>query len=167
MKPSSEAQPGAYPLGPALDFLRKISVLNHALERVSSRMDRELGVTAQQRLVLRCVGKYPGITAGQLAKVLCVDPGTVSASLRRLVQRRLVERHTDPRDSRRVVLGLTLAGRELDRPMAATVEHAVQQLLDSTSAEDVATTATVLSKLSELLERASAVSGASRERLAL
>lgn len=57
----------AYPLGPALDFMRKVSALNHALERVSSHMERTLGVTAPQRLILRCVGKYPGITAGQLA----------------------------------------------------------------------------------------------------
>ena len=71
-----------YPLGPELDFLRRLWRLSHALERVSSRMKRRLGVTAQQRMILRCVGKYPGLPAGQLAELLHLDPGTISASLR-------------------------------------------------------------------------------------
>lgn len=164
MMPTPEAAPAAYPLGPALDFMRKISALNHALERLSSRMDRDLGVTAQQRLILRCVGKYPGITAGQLANVLHVDPGTVSTSLRRLVERRLVERRHDPRDKRRVVLGLTADGRELDRPTAGTVEQAVQQLLDTTNGDDVERTMSVLAKLSRLLERGCEETAMPRER---
>lgn len=147
-----EEESAAYPLGPALDFIRSVGELNHALERLSSRMERTLGVTAQQRLILRCVGKYPGITAGQLASVLHLDPGTLSASLRRLVERRLVERRADPRDKRRVVLGLTRDGRELDRPTAGTVEHAVQRLLDATSDDDMARTMTVLARLSRFLE---------------
>lgn len=150
-----QEEPSAvYPLGPALDFMRRVSELNHALERLSSRMDRTLGVTAQQRLILRCVGKYPGITAGQLALVLHLDPGTVSTCLRRLAGRRLVERRHDPRDRRRVVLGLTTEGRRLDQPTNGTVEHAVQQLLDDTDAADVAATAKVLAKLSRFLENA-------------
>lgn len=152
MKSVPEDELAAYPLGPALDFMRRIAELNHALERVSSRMDRTLGVTAQQRLILRCVGKYPGITAGQLANILHLDPGTISASLRRLVERRLVERRDDPRDKRRVVLGLTPEGRELDQPTAGTVEHAVQRLLDTTSDDDIAKAMTVLAKLSRCLE---------------
>ncbi|MBS2017479.1 MAG: winged helix-turn-helix transcriptional regulator [Deltaproteobacteria bacterium] len=153
MKSVPEDELAAYPLGPALDFMRRIAELNHALERVSSRMDRTLGVTAQQRLILRCVGKYPGITAGQLATILHLDPGTISASLRRLVERRLVDRRDDPRDKRRVVLGLTPEGRDLDRPTAGTVEDAVQRLLDTTDETDMARAATVLTKLSHLLER--------------
>lgn len=143
-----------YPLGPALDLMRQVSALNHALERLSSRMDRELGITAQQRLVLRCVGKYPGITAGQLAAVLHLDPGTVSASLRRLDDRQLLERRPDPRDRRRITLGLTTAGRDLDRPTAGTVEEAIEQLLREADAEDVATTKAVLARLAGLLEAA-------------
>jgi MarR family transcriptional regulator, organic hydroperoxide resistance regulator len=73
-----------YPLGPALDFLQRLWRLNHALERLSSRMERQLGITAQQRLIIRCIGKYPGVGAGQLAALLHVDPGTVSAALNRL-----------------------------------------------------------------------------------
>lgn len=150
----------AYPLGPALDFLRHVSALNHAMERLSSRMERELGVTAQQRLIIRCAGKYPGITAGQLAVLLHLDPGTVSASLRRLEERSLLERRRDPRDKRRVALGLTPAGRELDRPAEGTAEHAVERLLSMSRDAEVATAKAILAKLSSLLEAVAEPDGA-------
>lgn len=142
-----------YPLGPELDFLRRIWQLNHALERLSSRMDQRLGVTAQQRLLIRCVGKYPGVTAGHLAKLLHVDPGTTSAALHRLEEKGLLERQRDPRDKRRVVLLLTGKGCALDQPSEGTVEDAVEQLLGEVGEADARTTAQVLERLASLLEQ--------------
>lgn len=143
---------GSYPLGPALDFMQRIWQLNHALERLSSRMLKQLGITAQQRLVLRCVGKYPGLTSGQLASLLHVDPGTTSAALNRLEARGLLERRRHPRDQRRSVLGLTAAGRALDQPADGTVEHAVDRLLAGAPAGQLAATHAILERLTALLE---------------
>lgn len=118
-----------FPLNPALDFLQHIWELNHALERTSKHMEQSLGVTAQQRLFVRCLGKYPGMTGSQLATLLHLDRGTVSTALRRLERKGLVSLRRDPRDGRRISLGLTASGRELDRPTPGTVEHAVEQVL--------------------------------------
>lgn len=141
----------SYPLGPALDFLQRLWQLNHALEKVSSRMEKRLGVTAQQRLILRCLGKYPGITAGQLATLLHVDPGTVSAALCRLESKDLLERRRDPRDKRRASLGLTAKGRALDRPAAGTVEDAVERLLQGARADELASMVKIVDQLTGLL----------------
>lgn len=141
----------SYPLGPALDFLQRLWQLNHALEKVSSRMEKRLGVTAQQRLVLRCVGKYPGMTSGQLASLLHVDPGTVSASLSRLESKGLLERRRDPRDKRRASLGLTAKGRALDRPAKGTVEYAVERLLEGARAEELSGMVKIVEHLTSLL----------------
>lgn len=140
-----------YPLGPALDFLQRLWQLNHALEALSSRMQKRIGVTAQQRLMLRCVGKYPGMTAGQLATLLHLDPGTVSAGLSRLELKGLLERRRDPRDQRRAALGLTAAGRALDRPAQGTVEDAVARLIATVDPMDLTTTKTVVANLTALL----------------
>jgi DNA-binding MarR family transcriptional regulator len=121
---SGDEQLTAYPLGSALAFLGRLWRLNHALERLSARMDRSLGVTAQQRFIIRCVGKYPGITAGALARVLHLDPGTVTAALHRLEAKGHVERRRDDRDRRRVTLGLTRAGIDLDRATSGTARRA-------------------------------------------
>ena len=141
-----------YPLGAALDFLRRLWRLNHALERLSSRMDRRLGVTAQQRLVIRCVGKYPGVTAGQLAGLLHIDPGTASATLKRLEEKRMIERRRDPRDKRRVALGLTARGRQIDRPIEGTVEEAADRMLGEITDAEAAGVAMTLERFTSLLE---------------
>jgi DNA-binding MarR family transcriptional regulator len=140
-----------HPLGESLDFLQRLWKLDHALERLSSNMERELGITGPQRFVIRCVGSFPGMTAGQLAQVMHLDPGTVSALLRRLETKKLVSRRRDPRDGRRVCLGLTAQGRRLNRPETRTAEHAVKRLLESAAPGDLARTKKVIAALTDLL----------------
>jgi DNA-binding MarR family transcriptional regulator len=142
------------PLSPALDFLRGLWALNHALERLSSRMTRELGVTAQQRLMIRIVGNERGLTASQLAIVLHLDRGTVSTALKRLEAKGLLSRKRDPRDNRRVVLALTKDGRALNRPAPRTVEHVVQRLLEDVPRREISITGRVMARLSTLVEQA-------------
>lgn len=143
--------PGRAPLGPALDLLRDLSQLNHALERLSIHMERSLGVTAQQRLLIRCIGKYPGIAPGELATLLHVDPGTISASLTRLIARELVQRRTLSTDKRRASLHLTAGGRRIDRPMKGTVENAVLCLVADASSNDITVTKKLIAQLVSLL----------------
>ncbi|OQX67175.1 MAG: hypothetical protein B6A08_16705 [Sorangiineae bacterium NIC37A_2] len=140
-------------LGPALAFLERLWALNHALEQLSGQMAKRLGVTAQQRLIIRCVGKFPGVPAGQLASLLHLDPGTISASLARLEAKGLIERKRDQKDQRRTWLGLTDAGRALDCSTPGTVECAVEALLAGTHVSDIEATARVLSSLRAHLEQ--------------
>ncbi len=140
-------------LGPALAFLERLWALNHALEQLSGQMAKKLGVTAQQRLIIRCVGKFPGVPAGQLASLLHLDPGTISASLARLEAKGLIERKRDQKDQRRTWLGLTDAGRALDCSTPGTVECAVEALLSDTDHADIEATARVLSALRAHLEQ--------------
>lgn len=115
-------------------------------------MKAKLGITAQQRHVLRCLGTTDGITAGALAELMHLDPGTLSAAIRRLALRGLVQRTRDEDDTRRVRLELTKAGRRLDRPTKHTVEDAIERLIAETSAADMAKVSRVLQRLSELLD---------------
>ena len=141
-----------YPLGPALDFLERTWRVNHALQRVSNRMAREFGMTGPQRLVIRCIGQYPGLPASQLATILHLDRGTISVALNRLKQRGLIERRVDPSDRRRVTLDLTAAGHEFDRPRAHTIEAAVEHLLRTVSNDELVVTTRTLTALADALE---------------
>jgi DNA-binding MarR family transcriptional regulator len=141
-------------LDPALDFLRALWRVDHALNRKSKWMSAELGVTAEQRLILRCVGRVPGIAAGRLAALLFLDAGTVSVTIARLAQRRLLERKRDPDDHRRVTLRLTPGGQALVRTTAGTVEAAVVKVLDATTANDLGATRRVLARLGDALDAA-------------
>jgi DNA-binding MarR family transcriptional regulator len=142
-------------LPPTLEFLRRLWQLNHALERRSSHMQQTLGITAQQRMVLRCVGQLAPVPAGTLAEVLHLDPGTLSSTLRRLEERRLLKRTRDAEDSRRILVTLTAAGKRLDVPTPNTVESAVAALLAETPADELAATSRVLARFADLLAHAS------------
>ena len=140
-----------FSLGPSGDFMRKLWELNHALERASRCTEALFGVTGQQRLMIRCVGKYPGMTPSQLAGHFHLDPGTVSIAVDRLEERGLLERRRSPQDRRRVTLGLTAVGRKVDGEVTGIIELAVQKLLGSTGGEDIECARRVLSALVTLL----------------
>src|SRR5262245_24693667 len=102
-------------LGELLDFMRLMWAVDHALHRSSKRMHAAIGVTGSQRLVVRIVGKFPGIGAGQLAQLLHLHPSTLTGVLDRLEARQLIRRGRDPRDGRRALFMLTARGARIDR----------------------------------------------------
>ena len=147
----SAKTPGPLRVRGSMDFLQILWRTSHALERRSRHMEKAIGLTGPQRVVLRFLGRFPGVTAGQLARALHVDPGTLSASVRRLEARGLVERRRAPVDTRRVTLGLTRRGRALDVPHADSVEAVAETLLAATPARDIAATTRVLDRFATLL----------------
>src|SRR5437763_8875474 len=113
------------PLGAVLDFMRLLWAVDHSLQSASKRMESIFGITGPQRLVVRIVGRFPGIAAGRVAEILHVHPSTLTGILRRLETRGVLQRRIDPRDGRRALFGLTAKGRKLDTVKTGTVEQAV------------------------------------------
>lgn len=142
-----------YPLNDDLSFLRELWALNHALERASKRMETRLGVTARQRVIIRILGKHPEISAGNLATLLRIDPGTLSAAVARLEERGLVERRRDTDDERRVTLRLTRKGRGFDVPSSQTIEGAVANVLSGTGQRERKGLSEFLRRLVSALDR--------------
>ena len=153
MKKSSTLRGAADPpLGDTLDLLRLIWSVDHALQRASTRMERSIGATGPQRLVVRVIGSFPGIPAGRVAQVLNLHPSTVTGLIQRLERRGFVRRMDDPRDGRRSLLGLTEAGYRLDRGRAGTIEAAIEKLIAETPAAGMRTTISVLQRLHDILQ---------------
>jgi DNA-binding MarR family transcriptional regulator len=117
------------PLGAVLDFMRLLWALDHALQSASKRMEATWGVTGPQRLVVRIVGRFPGIAAGRVAEILHVHPSTLTGILKRLEQRGILHRSSDPRDGRRALFGLTPKGKKLDTVKTGMIEQAVRRVL--------------------------------------
>ncbi len=139
------------PLGEVLDFLRLLWSIDHGLQTTSKRMESQLGVTGLQRMVLRLVGRFPGISAGNLARILHVHPSTLTGVLKRLEDKQLVTRSSDPLDARRALFTLTSRGRALDVPTTGTVEASVQRALEKIPQSRVAAARELLNALAEEL----------------
>src|ERR687888_5890 len=75
-------RPAARQLGPVLDFMQRLWAVAHELQSISKRMDAHLGVTGPQRLVVRILGRRPGLSAGELAAILHLHPSTLTGVLR-------------------------------------------------------------------------------------
>jgi DNA-binding MarR family transcriptional regulator len=140
------------PLGEVLEFLRTLWGLNHALESASRRMRARFGVTGPERMVVRLAGRYPGISAGDLARILRVHPSTLTGLLKRLVSRGILTRRVDALDSRRALFALTARGASVDGVKKGTVEAVLTAALAEIPARDVSAAAAVLDQLTRTLE---------------
>jgi MarR family transcriptional regulator, organic hydroperoxide resistance regulator len=110
-----------------------------------------MGVTGPQRLALRMIGTFPGVSLSELADLLHIDRGTLTGVLERLVSKRLVARRLDPSDARRSRLTLTPRGLRLNAATAGTIEATVQRALRAVSAAKLAAASDVLEALANQL----------------
>jgi DNA-binding MarR family transcriptional regulator len=150
MEPRDVA-PRSLRLGQPLEFLRLLWAVDHALQSASKWMAARLGVTGPQRLVIRLVGRRPGISAGAVAEILLVHPSTLTGILRRHETHRYIEIKRDPADRRRALLWLTAAGFDQDSRSSGTVEAAVRRGLARLSARDVRAAGRVLRAIAKTL----------------
>jgi DNA-binding MarR family transcriptional regulator len=135
-----------------LQFMQVLWAVVHGINGTSKRMSRQIGVTGPQRLVLRVVGLFPGVSPGGLAATLHVHPSTLTGVLRRLVAQRLVRRRANPRDRRQAVLELTTRGARVNSARRGTVESAVARTLKRVHARDRAAAGRVLDRLAHHLK---------------
>jgi DNA-binding MarR family transcriptional regulator len=147
----AEVDPAELP--DALQFMRTLWALVHTLDRASKRMSQDLGVTGPQRLALRVVGLFPGLSAGQLAHILHIHPSTLTGVLQRLIDQRLVERTAAAEDRRRAQLRLTARGSRINQLSSGTVESAVTATLRRSSKRDLMATQRLVTALAGELER--------------
>jgi DNA-binding MarR family transcriptional regulator len=150
--PSPDATSDAlYPLDPVLDFMRLLWSIEHGLQRMSKRMEAELGLTGPQRLVLRLVGQFPGLSAGELAGIVRLHPSTITGILQRLVAKGFLDRERDPGDSRRVRLRLKPRAIAYTGFSHGTVERSLRQAMQSVGASNVRAARKVLAEVARRL----------------
>jgi DNA-binding MarR family transcriptional regulator len=145
--------PSASTLGSTLDFMRLLWAMDHGLQRRSKRMEVELGVTGMQRVVIRLIGRFPGIMAGRLAELLHVHPSTLTGVLKRVVERGYVQRERDRTDARVAHFTLLSEGERIDGSQAGTIEAAVRRTLGRLDPAQVDAARIVLSALADELAR--------------
>lgn len=131
--------------------MRLLWAVDHGLQSTSKRMNATIGLTGPQRLVIRMTGKFPGISAGELAQILHVHKSSLTGVLQRLEERGILKRTADPEDGRRAIFSLTAKGRELDSLRAGTVEQAVRRALARLSRTKIDAARGVLETIAEEL----------------
>jgi len=149
----SKETPPDVTLGDVLDFMRVLWAVDHGLQSASKRMRRAIGVTGPQRLVVRMVGRFPGVSAGRIADLLHLDPSTLTGVLKRLETMGAIKRTHDPKDARRALFVLTDKGKAIDAQRSGTVEALVRKVLAEIPPAKVQSAREVLEAIANELAR--------------
>lgn len=83
------------------------------LKAIGSAVLEPHGITEPQYLALLWISGHEGLIQGDLVLELDSDPNTVSAILRQLDKKQLIERRRHPTDRRAITLFATRQGKEL------------------------------------------------------
>ena len=135
-----------------LQFMQQLWAIVHGLQKHSKKMQSELGVTGPQRLVLRVVGLFPGVSAGALASILHVHPSTLTGVLHRLGDQGMLRRVADAGDRRISLFWLTARGSRVNALRRGTVEATLVDALKAVSPRDRAGTQRVLTAITQRLK---------------
>ena len=93
------------------------------------------------------------VRLSELADWQEVDRSTMTTEVRRLENLGLVERHSDPRAGRAVLVGATPAGAARHRQTKRTAHSLYEQVLADWSEDELRAAAKVARRLTETLER--------------
>ncbi|MCC5987352.1 MAG: winged helix-turn-helix transcriptional regulator [Pararhodobacter sp.] len=92
-------------------LVKQIRRLVRALDMQSRRIDRQVGLTMPQLIVLGALGRLGEVTSRALAAEVDLSPPTVAGILDKLEAKGLIRRYRSERDRRIVHARLTEAGR--------------------------------------------------------
>jgi DNA-binding MarR family transcriptional regulator len=120
----ADLKPGMHQLFLREDDLRQgIELLFYAYRDFTGEADAILakfGLGRAHHRVIYFVGRYPGISVGELLKILRITKQSLSRVLGELVRQGFVTHNPGPTDRRQRRLELTQAGAELERQLSVT-----------------------------------------------
>jgi DNA-binding MarR family transcriptional regulator len=93
------------------DTLIALRQIMRAVDLHSKSLERSAGLTVPQLLILQALDGPEPRSVGELATTVSLSQATTTAVLDRLATKKLVERRRSESDRRRVLVGLTEAGR--------------------------------------------------------
>ncbi|MCY7312558.1 MAG: MarR family winged helix-turn-helix transcriptional regulator [Pseudoxanthomonas sp.] len=127
----------------------RLSVLSNRVSQTISGLYRQrfgLGVTEWRTMAV--LGRYPDLSASEVAERTAMDKVAVSRAVARLLQRGFIQRHTHGDDRRRSVLALSEAGYAVYDQVAPMTLECERQLLNELDADERAQLDALLHKLS-------------------
>lgn len=121
----------------------RLSVLTNTVSRALARVYQDrFGLSIPQWRVMAALGRFPGLSANEVAEKTAMDKVTVSRAVSGMLDRDLLTRETDSTDRRRASLRLSPAGtaiyaeivpvaRDYERRLAGVLSETEKEALDS------------------------------------
>ena len=131
-----------------LKELYRISYLaNHLVGPVYAGIERDVGLTRPEFLVLFVLSQQDGLTASEIVGLSGLPKNSISRGLQLAEGKGLLRRAPDPNDGRRAFLYILPAGRELCRSLVPRFTDREARLLAPLSQRERAQLSGLLQKL--------------------
>ncbi len=131
-------------------FSYRLSVLSNRISGAISReYHRRFGLAITEWRVMAVLGRFPGLSAGEVAARTAMDKVAVSRAVARLLERALIQREIHGDDRRRSVLALTDEGFRVYDEVAPLVMDYHTRLLESFSEEERALLDRLIDRLAD------------------
>ena len=137
------------------DFLPyRLSITSHTVSTNIARIyEKRFGVSIPEWRVIAVLGRYPGLSAVEVADRTLMDKVAVSRAVTKLIKNGRIDREFADADRRRSILNLSEEGRAVHNEIAPLALEFERALLKDISEEDYETFLTILEQLLEKAEQ--------------
>jgi DNA-binding MarR family transcriptional regulator len=140
------AAPGVLDLERFLPY--RLSVLSNTISQAIAReYARRFDLSVTEWRVIAVLGRYPGVSASEVAERTAMDKVAVSRAVNRLLESGRVTRDTHGDDRRRSVLDLTGKGKKVYAEVAPRALEYERRLIGSLDAQERQWLDRILAKL--------------------
>ena len=131
------------------DFLPyRLAILSHTVSSLIARVyDKRFGLTIPEWRVIAIVGRFPGLSAVEVAERTMLDKVAVSRAVTKLIKAGRIDREFADADRRRSILTLSEDGRKVHDEIAPLAMRMENDLLHGLSDEQIGTLNTVIERL--------------------
>jgi DNA-binding MarR family transcriptional regulator len=146
--PTAAAPDAALQLDAFLPY--RLSVLSNRISQAIARIYAErFDLSITEWRLMAVLGRYPGLTAGELVERTAMDKVAVSRAVAGLLASGRVDRGSDERDRRRVPLQLSAAGHEVYAQVAPLALEYERSLLAGLDADELRQLDRLVARLTE------------------
>ena len=126
----------------------RLSVLSHTISTNIARVyEKRFGVSIPEWRVIAILGRFPGLSAVEVADRTLMDKVAVSRAVTKLIKNGRIDRQFADADRRRSILNLSEEGREVHNEIAPLALQFERELLQDISEEDYETYNSILDRL--------------------
>lgn len=131
------------------DFLPyRLAILSHSVSAsIASVYEKRFGVSIPEWRVIAIVGRFPDLSAVEVAERTVMDKVAVSRAVSKLIKSGVIDRQFADADRRRSILNLSEKGRAVHDEIAPLALAMEADLLDGLDDREVAVLDRVIDKL--------------------
>lgn len=128
----------------------RLSVLTNTVSRALARVYQErFGLTIPQWRVMAALGRFPGLSANEVADKTAMDKVTVSRAVAGMLADGVLERQPDAADRRRASLRLSRHGKAIYEELVPVARAYERRLLEALSADEQQALDRLMAKLTD------------------